>query len=256
MRSASVVAVVLLAVPAFAYDAPPLQSYSKPVADGKFVLVMLRPGKNDFKPDLRAKYGKSGLYPADDPTKPLWTCDWCADYHQNVVVTADGEWAVRVADTETGLRHWLLGIEGRAVPKPGDVWQDRPAVMIYRKGQLVHTLAVKDVFDPGRFTDRDLFMGPVMQIDAFEADTGRVWVSTPLADGTRQSAIVDTRNGAVSDKHNGGWFDDGTPKCGNNGPSDGWDRWVWVGLIGTGVVGIGAAAVIGLTVLLVRMQKR
>lgn len=256
MRTLLIMAGVLFTLPAFAYDAAPLQSYSKPVADGKFVLVMLRPGKNDFKPDLREKYGRSGLYPTDDPTHPLWTCDWCADYADNVVVTADGEWAVRVADVEQGLRHWLLSIENRPVLKPGDGWQDRPAVMIYRQGKLVHTLAVKDLFDTGRFTDRDLFMGPVMQIDAFEADTGRVWVSTPLADGTRQSAIVDSHTGAVSDKHNGGVFDDGALKCGNNGPSVSWDRWVWAGLIGTGVVGFGAAAVIGLTVLLVRRQGR
>lgn len=256
MRTVSVVAMVLLAAPVFAYDAAPLQSYAKPVADGKFVLVMLRPGKNDFKPELRAKYGKSGLYPADDPTKPLWTCDWCADYDHNVVVTADGEWVVRVADVEQGLRHWLLSIEGRPIPKPGDVWQDRPVVMIYHKGQLVRTLAVKDLFDTGRFTDRDLFMGPVVKIDAFEADTGRVWVSAPLADGTRQSAVVDSRTGGVSDKHNGGLFDGDLLKCGNDGPSDGWGRWVWVGLIGTGVVGAGAATVVGLTVVLIRRQRK
>ena len=218
---------------------------------------MLQPEGHDFKNDLRKKYGKSGLYPVGDPKSPVWTCDWNADYERNVVVTEDGEWVARVPDVETGLRRWLLGTEDRPAPaaKPTDVWQDRPAVMVYRRGQLARTLAVKDVFDNPRFTDRDLFMGPVLAIDAFEPDTGRVWVSAKLEDDTKPWAIVNARTGGVSDQHNG-VRPDNVLDCGNNGPSLGWEQWIWVIVTGVVVVGVGAAAVAGLTVLLVRRQGR
>ena len=130
MRSA-LVGVLLLTAPAFAYDAAPPQSFARPVAGGKFVLVMLQPPGRDFKDDLRTKYSRSGLYPANDPTKPVWTCDWHTDYAANVAVSADGEWAVRVPDVETGLRHWLIGIENRPVPKPAGGWREQPLSLIH-----------------------------------------------------------------------------------------------------------------------------
>lgn len=254
MRTSSLLVLLACGPSVLAYSAAPPQSFAKAVPGGKFFLVMLQPEGRDFKDDLRKKYGKSGLYAVGDPKSPVWTCDWCADYERNVVVTEGGEWVVRVTDVETGLRHWLLGIEGRPAAKPIDVWQDRPAVMVYRRGQLVHTLAVKDVFDPSRFTDRDLFMGPVLAIDAAEPDTGRVRVVTTHADGSQQTAMVDARTGEVVDRDagRGGWFTD----CGNNGPSLGWERWAAVLLIGLAVVAAGAGAVAGLTALLVRRQAR
>ena len=248
----SLLALGLLAAPAVAYEAAPPQSYAKPVGN-KYVLVMLQPEGRDFKDDLRRKYGRSGLYPADDPVKPLWTCDWHAEYERNVAVSADGEWAVRVPDVETGLRHWLLGIEKRPVPKPNEGWPAQPAVFVYRNGKLAHTLAVQDLFDTGRFSDRDLFMGPMLAIDSFDAATGRVVVSTAHEDGRRPAATVEARTGEVTD-HTGGVVLD----CGNV-PGSGWGglpRWAGVVLTGTAVVGGGAAAVFGLAVVLIRRQGR
>lgn len=247
MRTMLMLCGLALSAPAVAYDAAPPQSYAKPVGGGKFVLVMLQPEGHDFKPDLRKKYGKSGLYPADAPARPLWTCDWHAEYEANVAVSADGEWAVRVPDVETGLRHWLLGIENRPVPKPGAGWPNQPAVFVYRNGKLVHTLAVKDVFDTGRFSDRDLFMGPVIEIDSFDERPGRVWVRTTGDDGGTQTSAVAVRTGEVS-----------RGVCGEYRMGFGsWlPRWAEVALIGGVVVVGGAAAVFALAAVLVRRQRK
>lgn len=255
MRGVSLLVLLACGSPVLAYSAAPPQSYTKTIPGAKFVLVMINSHESKERPSAVAKqFDKSGLYSVNDLKNPLWTCDWCAEYERNVTVSRDGEWAVRVPDVELGLRHWLLGSEGqRQYPlQPG--WQDRPAVWVYRKGQLVHTLAVKDLFDTSRFTGNDCFMGPIITLDPIDDTTGRVRVNTAHADGSRQTATVDAKTGEVIDRDNGLGL--GFEDCGNNGPSDGWNRWVWVGLIGMGVVGVGAGAVVGLTVLLVRGQAK
>lgn len=252
MRSA-LVGVLLFPAVAIAYSAAPPQSYVKPIPGGKFVLVMITPHESKEHPSVVARrYARSGLYPAEETTNPVWVCDWCAEYQNNVTVSADGEWAVRVLDVEQGLRRWLLGDDDNKPQKPHQPgWEDRPVAWVYRKGQLVRTLAVKDLFDTSRFTGNECFMGPIVTLDPMDA-AGWVRVATAHADGSRQTATIDARTGEVTDRHAGRLaFED----CGNNGPSNDWRPWVWVVLIGLTVVGTGTGAVVALTVLLVRRPK-
>jgi hypothetical protein len=251
MRSA-LVGVLLLPALAVAYSAAPPQSYVKPIPGGKFVLVMITPHESKEHPSVVARrYGKSGLYKADETKNPVWACDWCAEYQANVTVSVDGEWVVRVLDVERGLRHWLLGDDDRPQKPHQPGWEDRPVAWVYRKGQLVRTLAVKDLFDTSRFTGNDCFMGPVLTLDPMDA-AGQVRVATAHADNSRQSATIDARTGEVTDRQAGRLpFED----CGNNGPSNDWASWVWVAVIGMGVVGAGTGAVVALTAVLVRRQR-
>lgn len=74
--------------------------YTQVADDGKFVLVMLVPGSSEelahltagLKPEIRAKYAHSGLYPNDGSTSPVWTVDW---FDYDVIISDNGHYAAR-----------------------------------------------------------------------------------------------------------------------------------------------------------------
>jgi hypothetical protein len=251
MRRALVLVGLLVAAPAFAYEAVPLRSFAKPTANRKYVLVMLLGGPRDV--ELKKKYAASGLYPADDPTKPVWTCDWTANWERNVFASDDGVYAVRVLDRDPGGRTWALMDEERPIPpkKPG--WDTEAALLVYQNGKLVRTLAIKDVFDPARFSDRDCFMGPIVTLDAFEDVAGRVNVSAE-AKGKKLTATVAFRTGEVVTRtESRAHADDGNDTDPDGESERGWGRPVLIGVL---VVGLCTAAFVGLAVLVVRHQRK
>src|SRR5262245_15738463 len=120
MRGVLILGGLLLAGPAFAYTSAPPHSFAKPTANGKYVLVMLHSLERPADKGLKERYGCSGLYPTDDPTKPAWHCEWRAVWERNVFASDDGIYAVRVLDSEPGLRAWLLQHDHLIDPKrPG-----------------------------------------------------------------------------------------------------------------------------------------
>lgn len=256
MRSA-VSPLVLLACGSagFAYSPVPLSSYVKPTPNGKFVLVMLLPADaGNERNEARKRYTQSGLYTADDPTSPVWACDWRADHKENVTVSEDGVFAVRVADTDAGGKTWrkLSLPDYKAPPKRAGVGNE-PAVWVYKNGQLHRTFTAGELFDCRRLTDDDCDGGPVVNIDGFRDADGRVTVKVHGEKGT-QSADVGFRDGTVSGRQNGaGVSDCGSGlKCGTPSPGD----WVWVVGIGLAVVSAGGAAVAGLAFVLIRGQRK
>jgi hypothetical protein len=255
MRGALVLVGVLWSSVAFGYDAVPVMSFAKPTADGKYVLVMLHPGDFARSQELKEKYSRSGLYPVDDPTKPVWLCDWKAEREWNVFVSDDGVYAVRVPDGEPGLRRWLLKQE-KPVPPRAAGWEDAPAVFIYKDGKPFRTLALRDVFDSRPFTDRDCFMGPVVTIDTFRDADGRISVSSE-ADGRKQTVPVAFRTGEVVDRGvvgAAGAPAGGEPAAAGSATPEGrsWSRFILIGLV---VVGVCSALFAGIAVLVVRFQR-
>jgi hypothetical protein len=260
MRAAYVLAGVMFANPAFAYDAAPAHSFTKPTVGGKYVLVMLLPHERPAEKGLKEKYGRSGLYPLADPTKPAWNCEWTAEWDRNVFASDDGAFAVRIPDGEPGLRHWLLMSERPVPPRPAG-WEDAPALFIYQNGKPFRTLALKDVFDTSQFTDRDCFMGPVVTIDSFQDSGGRVIISAE-ADGRKQTATVAFRTGEVVERGRApGVIERNLGGSLRSGPLDGeeaaagCENWLRVTLIGLGVVALGCAAAAVVSVLLVWRRR-
>lgn len=264
MRRALAFVLLLVASPAFAYDAAPPHSFAKPTADGKYVLVMLHGLGGARDVELKKKYAASGLYPADDPTKTVWTCDWKANWETNVFASADGVFVVRVLDRDPGTRHWLLSNEERKVPPKKAGWDDEAALLIYQNGKLARTLAIKDVFDPSRFSDRDCYMGPIITIDAFEDAEGRVSVSAE-AKGKKLTTTVNFRTGEVvghtetrAQRGAAVMPPDGEPTRDDEPTHDGetergWGRPILIGVL---VVGLCAAAFVVLAVLMIRSQRK
>jgi len=264
MRSVLVLGGVLWTSLAFAYDPAPVMSFAKPTPGGKYVLVMLHSFEGATGKGLKEKYGRSGLYPAGDPTKPLWLCDWKADRDWNVFVSDDGVFAVRVPDGEPGLRRWLLQHD-KPVPPRAAGWDNAPALFIYKDGKPLRTLTLRDVFDCKQFTDRDCFMGPVVTIDAVRDADGRVSISSE-ADGRKQTVTVAFRTGEGIERGGagapGGSGAAGSRTSGNGGESAtggdattegrSWGRVILIGLL---VVAVCTAVFAGLAVLVVRRQR-
>lgn len=260
MRGVLIFGGVLLATPAFAYDAPPPHSFAKPTANGKYVLVMLQPHDLPGDKGLKAKYGHSGLYPVGDSTKPMWTTEvWKADWDRNVFASDDGVFALRVQDLDPGLRRWLLGVDANRIPPKKAGWEDEPALTIYQNGKPFRTLAIREVFDTSRLTDRDCYMGPIIVIDSFQDAEGRVTISTE-ASGKKRTTTVAFRTGEVVEKKSEGGHlinipflneDNATENAGEGKP-----KWAVVFLIGLVVVGACTAAFVALAAVLVMRQKR
>lgn len=209
---------------AFGYSAAPPQSFAKATADGKHMLVMLRPKPaGDLRtPNLvESKFDRSGLYPIkppgdNTPAEPVWTCDWSADWERNVLVANDAAHVVRVPDVETGLRHWLLNTEGTRAnipPKPADL-ATRSAVFLYKDGKPFKTVTFGEVFDCSAFTAADCFMGPVVVLEQLDDAGGRVHLHAESERGS-QYAAIDFRTGQVTQPGRAPLAD----KCGNDGPS-------------------------------------
>jgi hypothetical protein len=253
MRGVLVLTGLLLSCPAFAYESVPVMSFAKPTANGKYVLVMLHPFDGAGGKGLREKYGGSGLFAAGGPKKMVWACDWKADREYNVFVSDDGVFALRVPDGEPGLRHWHL-MNDKPVPARAAGWEDAPALFIYKDGKPFKTLALRDVFDCSRFTDRDYYMGPVIVVDSFLDELGRVSVSSE-AGGRKQTATVAFRTGAVLEPGRAEAGAPGAPTTGGGRgePNSGRGR-VRGFLIGLGVSGC-LAAFVGVAVLLIRHKR-
>src|SRR5262245_50740219 len=130
MRGVLIFGGLLCTSTALAYDAAPAHSFAKPTANGKYVLVMLHRHGLQADVALKKKYASSGLYPANDPTKPVWICDWLAGWERNVFASDDGIFAVRVLDHDPGLRHWLLSNEDRKIPPKQPGWDGEAALII------------------------------------------------------------------------------------------------------------------------------
>ncbi len=181
---------------AFGYEPPVARSYAKPTADGRHVLVMLVPKsiRNVPDDDLRKKYGKSGLYPADDPAHPVWTCDWYAQFEASVGVSNDGVYAVRVVERKRNWRQ-ITDPKYRVPPRPPGV-DEWPAVVVHKNGEPARTFALRELFDCDRFTPADCDGGPECSITAFLDAGGRVTVRT-TAGGAEQKRTLDFRTGEV-----------------------------------------------------------
>jgi hypothetical protein len=97
----------------------PLKDYTRATEDNKFILVMLAPaGSGQSDPALRQKYPRSGLYPNDGSTTPVWTADW-ASWYQNLpdsrlYATTDGKYLVRLdRSVNLALAFYVIGVEVR-----------------------------------------------------------------------------------------------------------------------------------------------
>jgi hypothetical protein len=251
VRGSLVLGGFLVAAPALAYTAPPVTSFAKPTGDGRHVLVMLHTGPGGRGTDLNARYARSGLYPADDPTTPRWVCNWTSARERGVFASDDGVYAVRVPDGDPGLRRWLLQSEA-LIPARAANWDEATAMFIYKNGRLERTLSLKDVFDTRRFTDRDCYQGPVVTIESFRDAAGRVTLATE-AGGTTLTATVDFRTG-VTNNRSGSVVPalDGVAFCPSTGEPPSGRSWWWPVLAGLTVVGAGTAVFVVLAALLAR----
>jgi hypothetical protein len=261
MRAALALAWGLFAAPAFAYEAVPVTSFAKPTPGGKYVLVMLHPVGTEKAKALKEKYGRPGLYPAADPTRPVWNCDWRADWDHNVFASDDGVFAVRVPDGDPGGRHWRLMSGERVPPKPAG-WEGAPALFIYQNGKTFRTVALKDAFDASRFSDQDCFLGPVVTLDSFQDAEGRVTISVEGERG-KQTATVAFRTGEVVEKGRaagdiertiggGSWS---IPLPGGTDAPAGAPNWLRMTLIGLAIVAAACAAATSVAVLLVWKRR-
>lgn len=253
MRGVLVLSAFLFATPSLAFEPPILTSFAKPTSGGKYVLVMLHGHERPAEKGLKDKYGRSGLYPANDPTKPVWTCEWRTLWEANVFASDDGLFAVRVPDGDPGFRGWKL-MNDEPVPRKATAWDDAPALFIYKNGQPFRTLALKDVFDCSQFTDRDCFLGPVVSIEAFRDAEGRV-VITSVANEQKQTATIAFRTGEVIERGRSGGNASATVTSDAEGEPVSELRWSRVILVGLAVVGVSTAVLVGL-VLALRTRAR
>lgn len=253
------IGLLLVSAPAFGYEAPIIHSFTKPTANGKYLLVMLHqhdvvPPKGVKMRSLKDTYGKSGLYPVNDATKPVWTCDWTANRESYVFVSDDTQFAVRVSDRDPGGRTWALMSE-KPIPAKKAGWDDEPALMIYKNGQPFKTIALKDAFDTSRFTDRDCFAGPIVAIESFDDAAGRVTISTETR-GRKISSAVMFRTGEVErGVADVPAPDDGTASS-DGGPAEGGSKFLRGLLIGVAVVVVASAAFAALAFVLIRRQGK
>jgi len=173
----SAILVLLGSALALAYTEPRSKSYSKPTADGRFLLVMLLPDQEDkYASDeekaLRKKYVRSGLYPKDDPTAPLWTVNW---YGRTVHASTNGIHAVHINDVR-GI--WLGGDRREALARVAAMH----ALTVYEKGQPVRQFTVRELYDLDRFTDDQL-------------NTWFGWYADHDADDTAETIRIRARSG-------------------------------------------------------------
>lgn len=196
MRTALLLLVTAFGGGVFAYEPIPARSYTKPTADGRHLLVMIVPKgvRNIPNDELRAKYGQSGLYPIDAPTRPRWTCDWYVQYESGVVASNDGEYAVRVPDRKRNWRQ-IVDSKYRIPPRPPGV-ANLAAAIVYRNGQLHRTVTLGELFDCSMFTNADCDGGPECSIDRYSDSTGRVTIRT-AAGGVVLKRTIDFRTGDI-----------------------------------------------------------
>jgi hypothetical protein len=146
-------AAVLTAAPAFAVGAlPEPVSYTKPVAGGTFVFVMLGELASEAKQSpsaqaefraLRDKYPRSGLYPADR-TDPVWTLDAAYAPYDNTFLAADGVHLVRLEGDWWVERDYPSPFK-RLPPDVEQAQFDATAVGFYANGKLVRGYPLNDL---------------------------------------------------------------------------------------------------------------
>ena len=198
-RNRSLLAVVfaLFAAPAFAAGSlPEPVSYSKPVAGGKFTFVQLGDPAAEAKQSasirkefaqLREKYPRSGLYPADSPN-PAWTLDAPYAPYDNTYPSADGVHLARIKGEA-----WIEQNYPGGKRLPADVEQkqyDAPAVGFYANGKLTRSYPLRDLIT----NPLDVKHSPQFVLWAagsvLNEDTGRFVVMTQ--DATRVTFDVNT----------------------------------------------------------------
>jgi hypothetical protein len=157
-RFVSTFALLLATTPAFAAGViPESYSYTKPIAGGKFLFVMLGNADAEAKAkdadaraafrELRAKYPRTGLY-RDGTNELVWALDDPAFAPaDNVFISTDGVYLVRI-DGEA----WRTMNYPGAKRLPADAEQrqlDAPAVSFFADGKRIQQYALKDlVSDP------------------------------------------------------------------------------------------------------------
>jgi hypothetical protein len=126
--------VTAIAAPAMGDSMSPPFSYAKPTPDGRHVFVMISPLSpqeeiSSWNQETAAKiasvrkhYSRSGLYPNDNSTTPLWTVDW---YAYDVEPLSDGVHLVRPGS-------WASS-------------RDDLAISFLANGKLIRSYAVKDL---------------------------------------------------------------------------------------------------------------
>jgi len=122
----------------------PNRTYLMPTRDGRFVFVMIAPpprfnrvlGEEETAEELtiRARYSKSGIYPAASST-PLWTVDW---YSGAVEVASDGVHLIRYGDLPGNMHDQGLQLAPRALAQEAlSFFADGRPLKTYSIGELV-----------------------------------------------------------------------------------------------------------------------
>jgi hypothetical protein len=138
----------------------PKFSYKTLTSDGRFELVILGPGDlpetvaASVKAEdaaLRAMYPRSGLYPANNTTAPVWTADEYWDYPTTPLT--DGVHAVRLHGGYSVLlqavRQDGVATDGRLPADAERAGLDAPAITFYARGRPLRTYTVRElVSDP------------------------------------------------------------------------------------------------------------
>lgn len=248
----------------FAYEAIPARSFTKPTGDGKHLFVMIVPKAVRDIPndDLRAKYGKSGLYPKDDPTAPVWACEWYTQYESAVAVSNDAAFVVRVPDRKINWQQRAGG--SYRIPKRPPGVEGLAAVTVYQSGKPLRTFTLRELFDCSQFTDADCDGGPVCEIDSFRDAAGRVTIRT-VSGGKPQTRTIHFRTGEILPVGTSDLPPEVTDPAGKRPPpTEATDRpapaepkrqWAHVALIGVIVVVGCSTAFAALAVTLVRGQR-
>ena len=154
---------LLLAAPVFAAGAlPEPVSYTKPLADGQHVFVMLGDLTSEAKmtpssqPEfqaLREKYAKSGLYRTEGG-EPVWVLDGGFAPLDSTFITSNGEYVIRLEGDWWRTKEY---ISGKRLPE--DVEREQlagPAVGFYKNGQLIRRYRVNELVE----TPRELMHSP------------------------------------------------------------------------------------------------
>lgn len=147
-RAGLAVLVALVTAPSARADSPASPyTYRVTSANGKYAFVMLSPNSVDDEcrewneataaeiRRLRCEYAVSGLYPANESARALWTVDW---YRHGVEVASDGV-------------HLLRGGPCPYLPRdrdgPGSEELATEAVSFFANGRLIRTYSIGELVD-------------------------------------------------------------------------------------------------------------
>ncbi|MGB0384139.1 MAG: hypothetical protein ACPGWR_04865 [Ardenticatenaceae bacterium] len=180
----SIICVLIAPVTAFADSPIPQHYYSKTVAEGKFIFVMLSipddpsaygQGGAVQNPKIRNGYTQSGLYLNDGSTEPLWTVDW---YAFEVNLSSDGEHLVKWGPWAFSHNYHEL------------------ALAFYRNGQEITRYHVDDlVADPSSLPHSASHYEWV-RYSSFDDEPGTLFVNTY----TNENYLFDIKSGDILER--------------------------------------------------------